>query len=222
MENNNEIRQPKPSLFGMITSPKVQFQRIKNHPKIWVPLLIITVLFTIGLAIGTINADFSTQVEGVSPDQVEVAKTFQVVGAIIGGLLAPIFMVLISTAIYMLIVKMLGSDVTFRQLFSMNTYLSIIGFLSLLINGIINIFVGGAPGSVYTSLAGLGDVEGALGGLLGSIEVFGIWQSIITVFGLHIVANLSKKASWTIVIIFFIIGVAFSMAVGSFTANLGV
>ena len=50
--------------------------------------------------------------------------------------------------------------------------------------------------------------------LLGTFELFSIWQLILTAMGLHRVGQLSKTVSVIIVIIFFLIGLGFA-AIGS-------
>ena len=47
VERTTEIKVEKPSLLGTIWSPGEQFERIRERPKVWGPLAIIALLFTI-------------------------------------------------------------------------------------------------------------------------------------------------------------------------------
>lgn len=48
-------------------------------------------------------------------------------------------------------------------------------------------------------------------GLLDSLEIFSIWNVILTAIGLEKVARLSKGVAWTVSIVLFVIGVLFAM-----------
>lgn len=46
IEETSKTTHPKPSLFGLITSPVEQFKRMKQRPVIWGPSVIVLILFT--------------------------------------------------------------------------------------------------------------------------------------------------------------------------------
>lgn len=212
MESQTEIitKEQKPSLLGMFTSPGEQFERIKQSPKIWVPLLIVSILYTIGMTLMALSMDASTLIEqGVPEDQVDLALGFTKVTVAITGILTPIIGVLISSTIHLIITKIASSPVTFKQLFSMNTYIMVIGGAGVILNTAIRYAIGGNPEIYVTSLAGLLNQEKA--GILGSFEVFAIWTMIVTAIGLHKTAQLSKGLAWTITIVFFLIGIGFAL-----------
>ncbi|MGM8212175.1 Yip1 family protein [Virgibacillus sp. W0430] len=203
-----------PSLLGMITSPTEQFERIKERPKIWGAMIIVTILFIIGTWLTTLGVDMSMEMEGMDAESLAMIQTFAAVGSVIGGLFIPIFTVLISSFIYWVIAKIAKSEVTFKQLFSMNTYILIISAISLLINGAIMAAVGVEiedQNIMFTSLGSLVSADGVLGAVLNSFEVFSIWVVILSAIGLNKVAGLSKGLAWTIAIIFFVIGIVFAM-----------
>ena len=141
---------------------------------------------------------------------------------IIIGIISPIFGTLISAVIYLLIAKIARSEVSFKQLFSMNTYIMFISALSLIINGIGIALLGGTVDTVYTSLGSIISTEGAISGLLNSIEVFTIWGLILSAIGLHKVAGFSKGLAWGISIAFFVITVIFAMIGAAFSGMVGV
>ena len=164
MENQTEIvtKEKKPSLLGMFTSPGEQFERIKQVPKIWVPLLIVSILYVVGMTLMAMSMDVSTLIgEEIPKEQVEIVLGFAKVTMVITGIITPIFAVLISSAIQLIITKIASSPATFKQLFSMNTYIMIIGAVGLILNAAIRYAIGGNPEISVTSLAGLLNQEKA-------------------------------------------------------------
>lgn len=61
MELEKEVSTPKenPSLLGMFTSPGQQFERIREKPKIWVPLIIVSILYVFGTIFMALSMDES-------------------------------------------------------------------------------------------------------------------------------------------------------------------
>lgn len=224
----NEMEQTvkeKPSIFGMIMSPGEQFNRIRENPKILVALLIVTALTTIGsvLMMNSIDVTNDPNIVGMGEEELMMVTLFSQITLVIVGLLSPIFIVLISTVIHIIVAKISQSTVSFKQLFSMNTYIFMISALSFIVNGLVTLAIGsGNPEILFTSLNSIIGAEGALGAFLNSIEVFTIWGMIITALGLQVVARFSKVLSWSVVIGLFVIGTGFSMASAGFTAMLGV
>ncbi|MEH7075288.1 Yip1 family protein [Neobacillus drentensis] len=199
-----------PKLMGMFTSPGVQFERIKQSPKIWVPLIIISVLYAIGMTFMALSLDAATLIEqGVPEDQIDLVLTITKVTVAITGIVTPIFGVLISSAIQLVIARIASSTVTFKQLFSMNTYIMIIGAVGLILNMGIRYAIGGNPEIYITSLAGILNQDKA--GVLGTFEVFGIWSVILSAIGLHKTGQFSKGLAWTIAIVFFLISIGFGL-----------
>ncbi|WP_226086788.1 Yip1 family protein [Mesobacillus sp. S13] len=221
MEQEMKSKIEKPSLIGMFWSPGEQFDRIRKNPKIWVPLILVSVLYVIGMYLMTLSMDASyLGLDGMSEEEAAMVLAFSKITVAITGILTPVFVVLISSAIYMIFTKIAGSDVTFKQLFSMNTHIMIIGAAGLLLNMLLRAAIGGNPEIFITSLAGLMNSDKP--GVLGSIEVFSIWQSILTAIGLHRVAGLSKGWAWGIAIAFFLIGIGFAIIGAMFSNTMGV
>lgn len=209
-----ETKTPEPSLFGMITSPVQQFERIRERPLIWVAMLIVVILTAIGGLLSAMGAEMP-DLKGVEGGTAAGVGAIMIVSTVLTSLVALLLGVLVISAIHMIIAKIALSAVSFKQLFSMNTYLGMITALGAVLNGIVAAIIGGGePGFMFTSLGSLLNEPGELGaiaGLWNSIEVFSIWSSIITAFGLQIVAGFSKKLAWTIVIVIFVIGIIFAM-----------
>lgn len=212
MENQTEImtKKQKPSLLGMFTSPSEQFERIKQTPKIWAPLVIVSILFAVGMTLMALSMDASALIDqGVPEDQVNLVLGITKVTVAITGIITPIIGVLISSVIHLIITKIASSPVTFKQLFSMNTYIMVIGAAGVILNTAIQYAIGGNPEIYVTSLAGLLNQDKP--GILSSFEIFTIWSTIVTAIGLHKTALLSKGLAWTIAIVFFLIGIGFTL-----------
>lgn len=75
----------KPSIFGFITSPVVQFEKMKSNPVIWGPLLLIVVL----TVVTTILAVYTPQTQEALQQQkeagIEVSSTVSMVTGAVGG-----------------------------------------------------------------------------------------------------------------------------------------
>lgn len=221
MENTNlePNLNVKPSLLGIISSPVDQLEKIRNRPIIWGAMLIVTALTVIGTLLSFLSMDLESMIgEGdVGAENIAVIKIVSMVTAIITGLITPIFSVLISSAIILAVAKIANKDVTFKQLFSMNTFIYFIPAIGLLINGLVHKLIGGNAQISVTSLAGLLNSDSLL---LGSIELFSIWHLVLFGIGLNKVARLSKAASWTITIIFFLLQIGFA-SMSSMLAGVG-
>jgi hypothetical protein len=209
---------PKPSLLGMLWSPVEQFEKIRQRPTIWIAMLLVTVLTAIGTLLMMMGMDMSSVIgDGMSAEELALVEMFTKVTGAITGLFIPIFSVLISSAIVLAIAKIANKDVTFKQLFSMNTYIYFIPALGVLINGLIRMFIGGNAEILVTSVAGFINSDSSL---LGAIELFSIWHLLLFGMGLNKVARLSKGASWTITIIFFLFQIGMA-AISGMMAGLG-
>jgi hypothetical protein len=214
-----EEKLEKPSLIGVITSPGEQFERLRQRPVIWGALGIITILFIIGTWLQSLGIEI-VEMGGLTAEEAALVDTVTNVTIVLTAAIAPIIIILVASVIHLLIVKMARSKATFKQLFSMNIYIMFINAVGVVLNGILFALFGGGDGTLSTSLASYIDARGALAGLVENLEVFAIWNVILTAIGLEKVAQLSKGLAWTIAIAFFAVGVLFSMfgaAVGEMT-----
>src|SRR5699024_2751157 len=119
----------KPSLFGMFLEPKKQFERLKDNPIILVPFIIIAVLTTIGMFVMMSQIDFIAQdseLAKMCEDELLFVTIFTQVIFLITGILASAVSILVSSLVYFIVAKIAKSEVSFKQLFSMNTFIYII------------------------------------------------------------------------------------------------
>ncbi|WP_242216834.1 Yip1 family protein [Bacillus cereus group sp. BfR-BA-01380] len=219
--NTQKVSGEKPSLFGMITSPSLQFERMKSSNAVWGAFWIMALLTGIVGAIGgyvnsqtpeAIKANQQLGLE-VSPG-VSAGYGFALVffGSIIGFF--------IIAAVYKVLMMLMGNDTTYKKLLTIIVYTGIISVIGGLINALLALVFDGNGKEMYTSLGPLfASSGGVVHGIAKSIEIFGIWGLVVTGLGLQITAGLSKKQATIIVVVFFIISLAFG-AIGGLVSGL--
>lgn len=205
---HEEKHAEKPSVIGMFHSPVEQFKRIKAQPVILVGLIIMLVLSLINGIMGTFFAEeaLTNEFGNLGEQELLILSLVTKVLAIFGSLVGPVIGLLIKTVVLLIVAKVIQSTVSFKQLFSMNIYIAIIGAIGVLINTSV-VLVSGTNDitMIATSLSSVITASGALAGLLSSIEVFNIWMLILTAFGMQIVIGVSKRLSWILIITYFIL-----------------
>ncbi|SDX11372.1 Yip1 domain-containing protein [Marininema mesophilum] len=196
----------KPSLLGMMTSPTLQFQRIAERPDFWSAFLTILGLTALTTAVMLTPA---------SPPGFVI--TMSVLGVLLG---APISL-LISALLQWIFLRVLSGKATYRQVFSLNVYTSVISLLGLILQAIIVVATGAniqeLQNSVTpTSLAAFISSDSLMvKALLGNIEIFAIWHLILTALGLSIIGKVSTAKGWTVALTLFILGVALATGLGA-------
>lgn len=219
VEKNSGMVTEKPSLFGVITSPSIQFERIREKPAVWGPLFIVAAIIIVGAVLQSLGTDYSelmknTNTQGLSAEEIEtfaiITKFGGMAGAIFGGIAA----LFIAPLIYWLCVKISGGVTTYKKMLSLGLFVSLISSLGLLVNGIVVFTTSANPLYSMTSLAGIIPSDGALASVLNSFEIFSIWSFVLLAIGLHKTGGISKKAGWISAIILFGILVAFSFFAG--------
>lgn len=214
--NEKEVEE-KPKILGMVTQPTVQFKKIKQNPVIWMPLIIISLLMMVGAFITAMNIDYSNNpeiqeaIEVIGIDEDVMIRSGAILAGL-GNLILPGITALITTVIYLVISKVIKKQVSFSQLFSMNTYILFISAIGVLLNGLLSTVLTGDTSTLFTSLAYVIPTDNImLENVFAMIEIFTIWGLVLTIIGLQIVANFSKKASLIIVIGFYILSLLFRL-----------
>lgn len=210
----------KPSLFGMFWSPREQFEKIRQNPRIWIPLMMVTILYIVAYTVLAMSLKAEDlMLPGMTLAEAEMVVAISKATTVVSGFFVPVFTILISSVIYLIIVKIAKKDTTFKQLFSMNTHIMIIGAVGILLNYLIIVMIGGSSAeAVLTSLAGLFNSKSTV---LEMFELFSIWQFILTAIGLYKVGQLSKIASVIIVIIFFLFSLSMAILGSVFSGLAG-
>ncbi|CUB59022.1 Yip1 domain protein [Bacillus subtilis] len=211
METNMNIQDvsvKKPSLFGMITSPGLQFERMKTSKRVW------GVFFLVALLQGLLGG-LSAYVMNTSPEMLKIKKelggiagqsslTTEVISGIGSSFVSAMVGTLFIAAIYKMFMMFLGNDTPYKTLLNIVVYTNIVLIIGGLMNTILSLIFGTGM-TQYTSL-GLLFTEGTFAyGIGNTIEVFYVWNLALIWLGLHITAGLSKaKASIPIIILFII------------------
>ncbi|PDZ96538.1 YIP1 family protein [Bacillus cereus] len=216
METNtglNDDLTKKPSIFSIITSPTLQFQRMRIHKPIIVPLIIILLLTIITSALisyVTLNNPTIKQMNGSSDFQPVThimfltTFSFTTISGIISVFCAPVF--------YKNIMIFFGVDTTYKELLCVTLYAVFIMKLGMLLNGTIAVFLGDYQIS-YTGLAPLLTDYPILHAMAQRVDIFAIWYYIVLGIGLYVLTGLNKKKILILVIVLFFITTAL-MSIG--------
>ncbi|MFZ0445710.1 MAG: YIP1 family protein [Bacillus sp. (in: firmicutes)] len=192
----------KPSLLKMFWRPKGQFVKITSNPIMATPLIIVTVIYIMASMVKAlfIRAE-DLMFPGMTAQEADmVAATAKAFTAML-GFISPVFTILLTTIIYFIILKIARKDTTFKQLFSMNTYIFVVQAVGLLINSLLMMVIDCSSGSAITSLA----LFNRDWSMLHALELFTIWKFVLTAIGFHLVGQLSKSTSIILVIVLFIL-----------------
>lgn len=216
--NTQKVEGEKPSLFGMITSPGLQFERMKASNAVWGAFWILVLL-------GAVVGGLAAYVGSLTPEAIKLNKElgFDVPPAVtfgMGALFGAIGMAVgffISAAVYKVLMMLMSNDTSYKKLLTISVYSSIISLLGLLINTVLALVLGGSGQEMYTGLGPIfASSGGVVKGIANNIEVFTIWGFVITWLGLQITAGLSKKKATILMVVFFILTIGFGAVKGMF------
>ncbi|HDR4287900.1 TPA: YIP1 family protein [Bacillus anthracis] len=215
--NTQKAGGEKPSLFGMITSPGLQFERMKTTEKVWGMFFIVAILQ--GL-VGGLNS----YITYTSPEMIEMQKKLggefankdslvsDVISSTIWGIVGVMIATLVVAAIYKVFMMFYGNDTSYKKIVMIIVYADIIVIIGGLINGVIALILGAGP-TAYTSLGPLFDQGSLAYGIGNTIELFYLWNLVLIWLGLQVTAGLSKVKAAIPIIVLFIIKVGFLAAI---------
>ncbi|EMI9088027.1 MULTISPECIES: Yip1 family protein [Bacillus] len=214
--NTQKAGGEKPSLFGMITSPGLQFERMKMSEKVWGMFFFVALLQ--GL-VGSLNA----YVTYTSPEMIKMQKELgaladqsslvsNVISGTIWGAVGAMLVTFVIAAIYKVFMMFYGNDTSYKKIVTIIVYANIVVIIGGLINGVIALILGAGP-TAYTSLGPLFDQGSLAYGIGNTIELFYLWNLVLIWLGLQITAGLSKVQAAIPIIILFIIKAAFLAAI---------
>ncbi|MFD3446596.1 YIP1 family protein [Microbacteriaceae bacterium 4G12] len=217
METNvssQTVETKKPSLFGMIMSPTVQFERMRTKAPIGLPLILMMVIMSalFGLFFYQfVNADFMAQMDeamkGGAPEIGAFRGVMAGVGVFMGLIVVPIGF-LIAALLYKIVMVIMGNDTSYKTLLSFVIFMSMITAVQFLVNNILIAILGSNGTASYTSLASLFPKGGALAGVAQVFDLFYLWYFAVMAIGLPIVTGISKKKSYIFVGVLFVLMVA--------------
>lgn len=224
METNlsyEEVQVKKPSIFGVITSPSLQFERMKEKAPIGMPLVIMMLLMAITgalVAYISLNNPLLKNSE-LMPTDFKIPVGLTVATGAGGALVGGTIMFFIVAAFYKVCMIIMGNDTTYKKILVIVIYANIISSIGLLANALIAVILGGYE-ATYTSLAPLFTDNQKLHTIATNFDIFKIWYYIVLGLGLHITAGLSKNKAITLVLIIFLITVGLS-SLGGFIPKAG-
>ncbi|WP_346817718.1 Yip1 family protein [Bacillus paramobilis] len=214
---NTQKAGEKPSLFGMITSPGLQFERMKTTEKVWGMFFIVALLQ--GL-VGGLNS----YITYTSPEMIEMQKKLggefakqgslvsDVISGTIWGIVGVMIATLVIAAIYKVFMMFYGNDTSYKKIVMIIVYADIIVIIGGLINGVIALILGAGP-TAYTSLGPLFDQGSLAYGIGNTVELFYLWNLVLIWLGLQVTAGLSKVKAAIPIIVLFIIKAGFLAAI---------
>ncbi|MCP1166332.1 MULTISPECIES: Yip1 family protein [Bacillus] len=215
--NTQKAGGEKPSLFGMITSPGLQFERMKTTEKVWGMFFIVALLQ--GL-VGGLNS----YITYTSPEMIEMQKKLggefanqdslvsDVISGTIWGIVGVMIATLVIAAIYKVFMMFYGNDTSYKKIVMIIVYADIVVVIGGLINGVIALILGAGP-TAYTSLGPLFDQGSLAYGIGNTIELFYLWNLVLIWLGLQVTAGLSKVKAAIPIIVLFIIKAGFLAAI---------
>lgn len=215
--NTQKAGGEKPSLFGMITSPGLQFERMKTTEKVWGMFFIVALLQ--GL-VGGLNS----YITYTSPEMIEMKKKLggalaeqgslvsNLISSTIWGIVGVMIATLVVAAIYKVFMMFYGNDTSYKKIVMIIVYADIIVIIGGLINGVIALILGAGP-TAYTSLGPLFDQGSLAYGIGNTIELFYLWNLVLIWLGLQVTAGLSKVKAAIPIIVLFIIKAGFLAAI---------
>ncbi|HDR7703248.1 TPA: YIP1 family protein [Bacillus thuringiensis] len=215
--NTQKVGGEKPSLFGMITSPGLQFERMKTTEKVW------GMFFLVALLQGLVGG-LNSYVMYTSPEMIEMQKKLggefakqgslvsEVISGTIWGIVGVMIATLVIAAIYKVFMMFYGNDTSYKKIVMIIVYADIVVIIGGLINGVIALILGAGP-TAYTSLGPLFDQGSLAYGIGNTIELFYLWNIILIWLGLQITAGVSKVKAAIPIIVLFIIKAGFLAAI---------
>ncbi|MBG9503173.1 membrane protein [Bacillus thuringiensis] len=214
--NTQDVGAKKPSLLGMITSPGLQFERMKTTEKVW------GMFFLVALLQGLVGG-LNSYVTYTSPEMIKMQKelgelagkgsiTSEVIYGIGSGFVGAMIGALFVSAIYKVFMMFFGNDTSYKKLLTIVVYTNIILIIGGLINGIIALILDGGA-TQYTSLGPLFDQGSLAYGIGNTIELFYLWNLVLIWLGLQVTAGLNKVKAAIPIIVLFIIKAVFLAAI---------
>ncbi|MCI0493504.1 YIP1 family protein [candidate division KSB1 bacterium] len=213
-------------IIGVFFSPRPTFEDIDRKPA-WVIPLVIIMAIVIGFTIVTMPITMPDQMEkqrekmlerGMDDDQIDqILTTQEKVGKYIGPVMAAIttaiVLVIFALVVWFIGNIVLGGKTTFKTMFSVYLYSSLIGMLGMLLS--LPLIIQKQTANVHFSLALLLPEEQSktiLYNVLKACGVFSIWQYVVLAIGFAVIYKFSMKKAGTTMVVLFLFYVIFSVA----------
>ena len=216
-------------IVGIFVSPRETFQALDRKPS-WLVPFIITAVMTLGMTIlvrdiGMQDMVAKFQAREMPQEAIDkIVEQSQGVGKYIQMVMIPIATLAIWAIFAGVMLfcgnTLLGGSAKFKKIFSMISWSSLVGCLSIIVSTVI-ILTKGTTQGVTTSLAVLMPVPGPadkpsiLYRLLSKFDLFTIWTLALWVIGLAVIYKFSTKKTTGLVIALWAVWIVVSIAFGS-------
>ncbi|XBO87129.1 YIP1 family protein [Bacillus licheniformis] len=175
-----------------MTSPVRQFERMRERPAIWLPMIIVLALsaFSVYMVYRELSQSLGLK---INPGMAATSKVFQTL----------IFFVL-SALVLWLISKIGNGETSFICMVSLSVFATFVTAVRDVITSLVFYFSNSPVVFTFASLAGYIPAEEPLLSALGMFDLFTIWSYALVAVGLQKAAGASKRASWIGISIIFI------------------
>ena len=218
------------TLVNIFVSPREAYEAIDRQPRWVLPLVIVIIaavvagMFVAPMAMEERMAeqrDKLIEQRGMTPEQADQALA---VGAKIGKITAPIMaavgsvvvIVVVALALLFLGNVILGGESSFKKLFAMYAWTSLIGVLATIVK--VPLMLSRGTANVQTSLAALldpGQKGTFLYQLLTHTDVFSLWQLLLVCIGMAVIYRFTVKKATTGVVPLYVIYAVVAAVIGA-------
>jgi hypothetical protein len=216
-------------VVGVITSPKATYQSIVAHPR-FLGMLLLTLGVTIVLVGGfmstkvgqdawleTVLPPGSTAEQEATMQRIAPFAAYFAIGWI--AVFIPLLYVIVAAVLYVVFNAGMGGNATFKQVLAVVTYAGAPGVLGQFFTMPLN-YMRGVMTSATNLAVALPFVpeESFLGRLLGTIDLFLIWQLIVLAIGLGV---LYRRRTQPIAISLFIVYGLIALIIATVRSSFG-
>ncbi|PDY77416.1 Yip1 family protein [Bacillus cereus] len=210
----NEEQTEKPSILGILTSPSLQFKRLKTQRNIFLPLVVLILLIIASSALfswNSLNNPALSMFNSGTGFSVSKKVTFLTSFGItaISGIAALFFIPIF----YKNVMIFWGVDIKYKESLCIIIYSSFVLRLGMLLNGLIAFYLNGYEIS-YTGLGAIVTNNMILHAIAQKIDIFTIWYYILIGIGLKTFTNLNQNKLVPLIIALFIFTTALASISG--------
>jgi hypothetical protein len=218
-------------LVGVITSPKATYQSIVAHPT-WLGMMLLTIAVTSLLVGGFLftkvgqeawlDAAIARSGQQMTDQQIAgMERIAPLVGYFsVGGILVfvPVMYLMVSGVLYAVFNAALGGTASFKQVLSVVTHAGAVGLLGQFFTVPLNYMRGVMTSGTNLAVAMPFAEESFLGRLLGTIDLFLVWQLIVLAIGLGV---LYRKRTQPIAITLFVVYGLIALIIATVRSSFG-
>ena len=197
-------------IMDLVLNTKTGLEKFKpNRKQVIILLLIMTILSAVMvyLTLSSSTNQIVEQLQNNMKTSVNKAtiQSFVTIISVATGVVFPVLTIAFNALLFFLATKFFSINLKYKTLFSLFTYLYPLTLISNIINFILKYFFDISNNVRITSLNGFFYLDGKLGILLNSIDIFQIWSLIIVYFALIKLGGMEKSSSFTIIFTYFLI-----------------